>query len=389
MSEREVVTGHQAVANAMRQVSPDVVAVYPITPQSEIAQYFAQYVADGEVNTEIVTVESEHSAMSACVGSSVAGGRTITATASQGLALMVEIVYIASSMRCPIVTALCNRALSAPINIHCDHSDSMLARDSGGFQIYCEDGQEAYDYMIMAQKIAEHEDVLLPGMVCLDGFTLTHTAQDATFLEDEKVKEFVGEYTPKYPLLDVDNPTTQGPFDMPDYYFEHKRQQVDAIYNVPEVFLQVQREFSKTSGRNYQGYFEPYKLEDAQYAIAVMGSTAGTAKVAVDQLREEGKRVGLLKIRLYRPFPREEIKDAAGHLKALGIMDRAISFGAMGALYSDITSAFSDKKKVPRFNNYIYGLGGRDITIGQIKEVLRELEDETITQETRYVGVRE
>jgi pyruvate ferredoxin oxidoreductase alpha subunit len=389
VTEKKVVTGHEAVANAMRQVSPDVVAVYPITPQSEIAQYFAQYVADGEVDTEIVTVESEHSAMSACVGSSVAGSRTITATASQGLALMVEIVYIAASMRCPIVMALCNRALSAPINIHCDHSDSMLARDSGVFQIYCEDAQEAYDYMIMAQKIAENENVLLPGMVCLDGFTLTHTAQVATFLDDKVVKDFVGEYQAKYPLLDVDNPTTQGPFDMPDYYFEHKRQQVDAIYNVPEVFLNIQKEYSNLSGRNYEGYFEPYKLEDAEYAVAVLGSTAGTARVAVDELREEGKKVGLLKVRLYRPFPRDEIAEAAEHLKALGIMDRAISFGTKGALYSDITSAFSASEKIPRFNNYIYGLGGRDITIDQIKGILKELEEKSLSQETRYIGVRE
>lgn len=389
MAKREVVTGHQAVANAMKQVSPDVVAVYPITPQSEIAQYYAQYVADGEVDTEIVTVESEHSAMSACVGSSVAGARTMTATASQGLALMVEIVYIAASMRCPIVMALCNRALSAPINIHCDHSDSMLARDCGAFQIYCEDAQEAYDYMIMAQRIAEDEKVLLPGMVCLDGFTLTHTAQVARFLDDQLVKEFVGEYKPKYPLLDVENPTTQGPFDMPDYYFEHKRQQVDAIYNIPSVFLKVQKEFSQVSGRDYANYFEPYKLDDAEYAIAVLGSTAGTAKVAVDELRKEGKKVGLLKVRLYRPFPREEIVETTSHLKALAILDRAISFGTKGALYSDITSAFSGQKETPRFNNYIYGLGGRDITTGQLKDILEELEDETLNQETSYVGVRE
>lgn len=389
MTDREVVTGHQAVANAMRQVSPDVVAVYPITPQSEIAQYFAQYVADGEVDSEIVTVESEHSAMSACVGSSVAGARTITTTASQGLALMVEIVYIASSMRCPIVMALCNRALSAPINIHCDHSDSMLARDSGAFQIYCEDAQEAYDYMIMSQKIAEDKQVLLPGMVCLDGFTLTHTAQVATYLEDQAVKDFVGEYKPKYPLLDVDNPTTQGPFDMPDYYFEHKRQQVEAIAKVGEVFLDVQKDYSKLSGRDYEGYFEPYKLDDAEYGVAILGSTAGTAKVAVDELREEGKKVGLLKIRLYRPFPGEEIAEATSHLKSLGILDRAISFGTKGALYKDITSCLSGVDKKPRFNNFIYGLGGRDITIDQIKGILTELEDEDMNQETRYVGARE
>lgn len=387
--DRQVLTGHQVVANAMRQVKPDVVAAYPITPQSEIVQYFSKFVADGEVDSEVITVESEHSAMSACVGSSTAGARTMTATASQGLALMMEIVYIAASMRAPIVMTVANRALSGPINIHCDHSDSMAARDSGAIQIYGEDAQEAYDFTLMAQKLAENHDVLLPVMVTLDGFTLTHTAQVAELLSDEVVTDFVGEYEPLYPLLDVDNPTTQGPFDMPDYYFEHKLQQVDAMKNVPGRFLDIQEEFSKLSGREYDGLFEPYRLEDADYAVVLLGSTAGTAKVVVDELREEGKKVGLLKPWMFRPFPREEIGAALKNTEAVAILDRSLSFGSRGPLYLEISSALSDEPEKPRLFNYTYGLGGRDITTQNILEVFEDLEKPDLDDKMRYIGARQ
>jgi len=386
---RQVLTGHQVVANAMRQVKPDVVAAYPITPQSEIVQYFSQFVADGEVDSEVITVESEHSAMSACVGSSTAGARTMTATASQGLALMMEIVYIAASMRTPIVMTVANRALSGPINIHCDHSDSMAARDSGAIQIYGEDAQEAYDFTLMAQNLAENHDVLLPVMVTLDGFTLTHTAQVAELLSDETVTDFVGEYEPLYPLLDVDNPTTQGPFDMPDYYFEHKLQQVDAMKNVPERFLDIQEEFSKISGREYDGLFESYRLEDADYAVVLLGSTAGTAKVVVDDLREEGKKVGLLKPWMFRPFPREEISAALKDTEAVAVLDRSLSFGSRGPLYLEISSALSDESEKPRLFNYTYGLGGRDITTQNILEVFEDLEKPSLDDKMRYIGARQ
>lgn len=385
----QVLTGHQAVAEAMRQIEPDVVAAYPITPQSEIMHYFAEYVANGRVNTELVTVESEHSAMSACVGASVAGARTMTATASQGLALMIEIVYIAASMRCPIVMAIANRALSGPINIHCDHSDAMLGRDAGAAQLFAEDAQEAYDFMVMAQRIAEHEDVLLPVWVNLDGFTLTHTADVVELLEDELVKDFVGEYHPKYPLLDVDHPTTQGPFALPEYYFELKRQQVDAMENVSRVLLEVQAEFSRVSGREYQGFFEPYQLDDAEYAIVVMGSTAGTAKEAVDTLREQGEKAGLLKLWSFRPFPREELAEALGGNSAVAVLDRALSFGSFGPLYLEVSSALYDSEQKPRLYNYTYGLGGRDTSARQLEEVFRQIEDEQLSKEMHYIGLRE
>jgi len=386
---REVLTGHQVVANAMKQVEPDVVAAYPITPQSEIVQYFSQYVADGEVDSEIIRVESEHSAMSACVGSAAAGARTMTATASQGLALMMEIVYIAASMRTPIVMTVANRALSGPINIHCDHSDSMAARDSGVIQLYGEDAQEAYEFTLMAQKLAESEDVLLPVMVTLDGFTLTHTAQVAELLPDEAVSDFVGEYDARHPLLDVDNPTTQGPFDMPDYYFEHKLQQVEAMENVPERFLEIQDEFNDVAGSDYDGLFETYKMDDADYAIVLLGSTAGTAKVVVDELRDEGKKVGLLKPWLFRPFPAEGIKDALVDKEAVAVLDRSLSFGSSGPLYLEISSALSEEKSKPRLYNYTYGLGGRDIKEDQIADVFEDLEDPDLESKMRYIGARQ
>jgi pyruvate ferredoxin oxidoreductase alpha subunit len=384
---KKVMTGHKAVAEAMRQIEPDVVAVYPITPQSEIAEYYAQYVADGLVRTELVPVESEHSAMSACIGAAAAGARVITATASQGLALMVEVLYIAAGLRLPIVMALANRSLSAPINIHCDHSDAYLARDSGAIQIFAESAQEAYDYMVIAQRLAEDEKVRLPVLVNLDGFTLTHSSQVVETLSDEAVKGFVGEYKAVYPLLDVDNPVTWGAFAMPDYYFELKRAQQAGMEAAPDVFLQVQEEYAKLCGRPYRGFFEAYKLDDAERAIVVMGSTAGTAKVVVDELREKGERVGLLKVWLWRPFPRKEITEALAGAKAVAIMDRAISFGNLGALYLDVVSGFAGREG-PVFVNYIYGLGGRDIPVEHIAQVFEGLK-RAETGELRYLGLRE
>lgn len=387
---RKAITGHKAVAEAMRQIEPDVVAVYPITPQSEIAEYYADYVHNGLVRTELIPVESEHSALSACVGAAAAGGRVMTATSSQGLALMVEVLYIAAGLRLPIVMALANRALSAPINIHCDHSDAYLARDSGAVQIFTESAQEAYDYTLMAQRIAEDMRVRLPVIVNLDGFTLTHTVQPVDLLSDEEAKKFVGEYKPVYPLLDVEHPVTWGPFAMPDYYFELKRAQQAGMEAVPEVFLAVQQEFSKLSGRRYAGFFEAYKLADAEYALVVLGSTAGTAKVAVDELRARGMKVGLLKPWLWRPFPANAVAEALKGVRAVAVLDRAFSFGTMGALFEDVASALYPLEKRPILANYIYGLGGRDITVNDLIRVFEELPTLKKTEWTlRYIGLRE
>jgi len=386
---RKTMTGHKAVAEAMRQIEPHVVAVYPITPQSEIAEYYAEYVHDGIVRTELVAVESEHSAMSACVGAAAAGGRVMTATASQGLALMVEILYIAASMRLPIVMALANRALSGPINIHCDHSDAYLARDAGSVQIFTESAQEAYDYTLIAQRIAEHKDVRLPVIVNLDGFTLTHSVQVVEPLEDATAKGYIGKYTPNYPLLDVDQPSTWGPFAMPDYYFELKRGQQAGIEAVPAVYLAAQKDFAEMAKRPYDGFLEPYRLEDAERALVVMGSTAGSAKETVDALRADGEKVGLLKVRLYRPFPYTAIADALAHVRQVAVLDRALSFGTYGALYSDVATAMVHRDRKPDLTNYIYGLGGRDTTPEHMAHVLREIGSAGPDQGLRYIGLRE
>lgn len=288
---RQAITGAQAAAYAMKQIEPDVVAAYPITPQTPIVEYFAKYVADGVVKTEMIPVESEHSAMSALVGAAAAGARAMTATSANGLALMHEIVYIAASLRLPIVMPVVNRALSGPINIHCDHSDTMAERDSGWIQLFCEDAQEVYDLTIMAVRIAEHENIRLPVMVNQDGFIISHGVEAVELLPDDVVKSFVGQLKPLYPLLDVENPVTYGPLDLYDYYFEHKRQQIEAMKNVFEVFSKISEEYYKTSGRKYD-YVEPYKMEDAQYVMVALGSTNGTIKYVVDQLREEGKKLG-------------------------------------------------------------------------------------------------
>ena len=374
MSKFEALAGNEAVATAMRQINPDVVAAYPITPQTSTVQKFADFVADGLVDTEFVTVESEHSAMSACVGASAAGARVMTATSANGLALMWEIVYIAASNRCPIVMSLVNRALSAPINIHCDHSDVMGIRDSGWIIIFSEDGQEAYDNLIQAVRIAEHPDVLLPVAVCQDGFITSHGMERVEIYDDEDVKAFVGTYEPKWPLLDIEHPKTYGPLDFYDYYYEHKRQQVEAMENAQQVVLDVAAEFKEKFGREY-GLFEKYRLDDAEVAIVVLNSTAGTAKVVVDQLRDEGLKVGLLKPRLFRPFPAQELAQALSHLKAVAVMDRSISFGAMGnagPLYLELAAALATHGVHIPIADYVYGLGGRDILPHEIEQVYRD-----------------
>lgn len=366
-------TGNTAVAFAMKQIDPDVCAAYPITPSTAIIEMFSDYYANGEVNTEFVTVESEHSAMSACVGASASGARVITTTSSQGLALMWEVLYIASGMRLPIVMATVNRALSAPINIHCDHSDSMGARDSGWIQIYSETVQEAYDNMIQAVKIAEDPRVLTPMMVCMDGFITSHAIENLNVLEDKAVKDFIGEYKPPHSLLDTDNPITMGALSLPDTYMEFKHVQSEAIAGSKDVILEVGKEYGKVSGREY-GLLEQYMLDDAEVAIVVLSSAAGTTKAAVDELRKEGKKVGILRPRLYRPFPHKEIAEALHDVKAVCVLDRADSMSGFGGpLFSDVRSALYDLPKPPKVMGRIFGLGGRDYRVQDANGVFEEL----------------
>ncbi len=393
MAIRDRLSGNEAVAVAMKQINPDVVAAFPITPSTEVPQYFASFVSDGAVDTEFVPVESEHSAMSACIGAEAAGARTMTATSANGLALMWEMLYIAASSRLPITLAAVNRALSGPININNDHSDTMGARDSGWIQLYGETNQEAYDNFIQAVKIGEHPDVMLPVMDCFDGFITSHAVETIELIEDEKVKAFVGDYTPEYYLNDAKNPVAMGPLDLPLHYFEHKKQQADAMRAAKKVILEVADEFEKMTGRKY-GLFEEYKMDDAEMAVVVINSTAGTAKFVVDQLREQGVKAGLIKIRVYRPFPAEELAEALKGCKAIAVLDKADSFNAAGGpLFTDVTSAMYGRAEGIKIINYIYGLGGRDVKTNDIEKVYADLAEIVksgkVESVYNYLGVRE
>ncbi|MDR0930477.1 MAG: pyruvate ferredoxin oxidoreductase [Clostridiales bacterium] len=390
---RERLSGNEAVAVAMRQINPDVVAAFPITPSTEVPQYFASFVANGKVTTEFVPVESEHSAMSACIGAQAAGARTMTATSSAGLALMWEMLYIASSSRLPVTLAAVNRALSGPININNDHSDTMGARDSGWIQLYGETNQEAYDNFIQAVKIGEHKDIMLPVMDCFDGFITSHAVENIELIDDDKVKAFVGEYKPEFYLNNKKHPIAVGPLDLPIHYFEHKRLQAEAMRNAKKVILDVAAEFEAMTGRKY-GLFEEYKMEDAEVAIVVLNSTAGTAKFVVDGLRERGVKAGLIKIRVYRPFPVEEIAAALSKVKAVAILDKADSFNAAGGpVFTDVTSAMYGRADGVKAISYIYGLGGRDVKSTDIELVYERLlsivESGDIGEIYNYLGVRE
>ena len=392
MSIRERLSGNEAAATAMKQINPDVVAAFPITPSTEIPQYFSTFVSNGAVDTEFVAVESEHSAMSACIGAEAAGARAMTATSANGLSLMWEMIYIASSLRLPIVMSLVNRAVSGPLNIHNDHSDAMGVRDSGWIMLFSENNQEAYDNLIMAHRIAENKDVLLPLMVCQDGFITSHSIENIELIEDEKVKEFVGKYKPEHYLLNAKEPMAIGPLDLQAYLFEHKAQQAEAMKKAKDVILNVSKDFEELTGRKYS-FFEEYRLDDAEFAIVCMNSTAGTVKAVVDELRAKGIKAGLLKIRVFRPFPADEVANALGHLKAVAILDKADSLNAIGgALFEDVTSSmYVNGKNVPAIN-YIYGIGGRDTTTKDIHTVYTDLQEVAnsgkVENPYRYLSVR-
>jgi pyruvate ferredoxin oxidoreductase alpha subunit len=403
--ETHALNGDEAVALAVKQSDVDVIAAYPITPQTIIVEKLSEYVANNEVETEYVCTESEHSAMAACLAASATGARVFTATASAGLALMHEMLFVASGCRTPVVMAVANRALSAPLNIHGDHSDAMAERDSGWIQIYAENAQEVYDSVIQAFRIAEHLDVQLPVMVGLDGFTLSHTLENVQTLADQTVKDFVK--TRQFPVvlthegktvpfkLDPDTPLTIGPVALPNYYFEFKRQQEEAMKNALNVIQQIHDECAQLTGRAYgDGLLEQYKLGDAEIAVICVGSTAGTAKAVIDELRDSGVKAGLLRIRTYRPFPAEAIVKALRKAKAVAVMDRSMSFGGRGgAVFHEVRHALYDSATRPYVVNYIYGLGGRDTSPIQIKKIFDDLQKILQTKHVEdlvhYIGLRE
>lgn len=389
---KERMSGNEAVSFAIRQVNPDVMPAFPITPSTEIPQMVSTYISNGEIDTEFIPVESEHSSMSAAIGAEAAGARTLTATSSAGLALMWEELLLAASNRLPLVMTLVNRTLSGPININCDHSDGMGARDTGWIQIYAENNQEAYDNFIQAYPIAEDARVHLPVMICQDGFITSHAVENIELLEDKPVKDFVGEYEPEEYLLNPGKPIAVGPYSVSNYAMEAKKNQEEALENSKEVILEVAKKFAEISGREY-GLFEEYKTKDADYIMLIMGSAAGTAKEAVDHLRSKGKKVGILKLRVFRPFPAEEIAQALKNCKAVAIMDRCESYnGNGGPLDSEVTQGLYRSKVMIETVNYIYGLAGRDFTVNEVYDIFAELEDIVVNgkkaEQHKYIGLR-
>lgn len=392
MAIKERMSGNEAVSYAIRQVNPDVMPAFPITPSTEIPQMVSTYIANGEMDTEFIPVESEHSSMSAAIGAEAAGARSLTATSSAGLALMWEELLLAASNRLPLALTLVNRTLSGPININCDHSDGMGARDTGWIQIYAENNQEAYDNFIQAYPIAEDKRVHLPIMICQDGFITSHAVENIELMEEKLVKEFVGEYEPEEFLLNPGKPIAVGPYSVTNYAMEAKKNQETALENAKEVILEVAKKFKEISGREY-GLFEEYKTEDADYIMLIMGSAAGTAKEAVDHLREQGKKVGVLKLRVFRPFPAEEIAEALKGCKAAAIMDRCESYnGNGGPLGCEVTAGLYRSKVMIEAVNYIYGLAGRDFTVNEVYDIFAELEEAVENgkkvEQYQYIGLR-
>lgn len=393
MAIKERMSGNEAVAFAIKQVNPDVMPAFPITPSTELPQFVSNYIANGKIDTEFIPVESEHSSMSAAIGASAAGARALTATSSCGLAYMWEVLYVAASNRLPIALALVNRGLTGPLNINCEHSDSMGARDSGWLQIYAENNQEAYDNFIMAYRIAEHKDVRLPIMTCMDGFITSHAVENITLIEDEAVKNFVGEYNPEHYLLNENETMAVGPYAVSNYCMEAKRAQAQGMMNAKQVILDVAKEFEEISGRKY-GLFEKYKLDDADFAVVSIGSASGTAKDAVDILRNKGIKAGLLKVRVFRPFPGEDMAKALQGCKAIAIMDRCESYSANGGpLGAGLMAALYRNKNKAEVINIVYGLSGRDVRVEDFEKVFEDLadiaENGVKDSQYRYLGLRE
>ncbi len=393
MAIRDRMSGNEAVAYAIKQINPDVMPAFPITPSTEIPQMVSTYIANGECDTEFIPVESEHSSMSATIGAEAAGARSLTATSSCGLALMWEELLVAASNRMPCALALVNRTLSGPININCDHTDGMGARDTGWIQIYAENNQEAYDNFIQAYPIAEDKRVHLPIMICQDGFITSHAVENIELLEDEKVQNFVGTYQPEEYLLNPGKPMAVGPYSVSNYAMEARKNQELAMEASKEVIIEVAKKYKELTGRGFE-LFEEYKTEDADYIMVIIGSAAGTAKQAVDDLRAQGKKVGVIKLRVFRPFPAAELATALKNCKAVAIMDRCESYnGNGGPLGSEIMAGLYRDRVFIEAVNYIYGLAGRDFTVNHVYDIFSELEDSVVNgnkiEQFKYIGLRE
>lgn len=370
---------------------------FPITPSTEIPEYFSKYIADGKIISNLILVESEHSAMSAAIGSSLSSARTATATSSNGLAYMWEMLHIAASMRAPIIMELVCRSISGPLNIHNDHSDAMGMKDTGWIMLFSKNNQDVYDNTIIGTMIAENSNVLLPISICQDGFITSHSIENIEILEDDEVTKLVGKYNNKVNLLDKENPVTVGPLDLPTHLFEHKRLQVEALANAKKIFKETSEKYEKISGRKIN-MIDTYMVEDADTVIIAIGSTAETIEEVVDRRRKNGEKVGVIAIRMFRPFPKEEIIFALKNVKNIAVMDKVMDYSLNGGpLYKEIISAIYDIKENKKSKdidkniivlNYIYGIGGRDIGVDDIEGIFDDILDNSNDEKIRYVGLK-
>lgn len=383
MNMIKVISANRAIAEAVKMCKPEVVPVFPITPQTTISEYLAQFVADGDLRAEYIMVESEHSSISAAVGASGAGVRTFTATSSQGLALMHEILFVAAGMRTPIVMGNANRALSAPLSIWNDQQDSISERDTGWMQFFAENAQEALDFIIQAYKISEDHEVLLPSMVCVDGFILTHTVEPVDIPSQEDVDKFLPPYEP-ISYLDPKDPMSLGTFTDPDYYMEARHDMEVAMEGAKDIIRRVNKEFEEVFGRKYD-LVEKYKTEDAEIILVAMGSICGTIKTVIDRLREKGEKVGLLKVISYRPFPQEDIYEAVKGARRIAVLDKNISFGIGGVLFNEIKA-----KMDVDASGFILGLGGREVSPDDIIGIVEKTRNPTTeTNQINWIGLKE
>ena len=383
----QVMEGSHAIALAVKASRPNVVAAYPITPQTHIVEDISQLIADGELDAEYVKVESEHTAMSVCVGASATGARTYTATTSQGLALMHEVLFNAAGMRLPIVMTVANRALSAPLNIWNDHQDSISERDSGWIQVYVEDNTEASDMTVQAYRIAENNRINVPMMICMDGYTLTHTYEPVELLDQELVDDFLPRYEP-VDFLTVYDPKSFGMFADPSYYTEFRYKNQKALENAKTVISDVSKVFGETFGRDYGGLIEEYRCDDAEFIILALGSVVGTVKDTIDDLRDEGTKAGVIKVRTLRPFPSEELRKALEGTQSVGIIDKNVSLGFEGALFSEVKACLYNNGSMPNVYGFIAGLGGRDIPKKAVKKMVATIGSGKSSFKSEFVDLR-
>jgi 2-oxoisovalerate ferredoxin oxidoreductase alpha subunit len=391
MSQTIIDTANHIAGYACKAARADVIAAYPITPQSSVVEQIAEFVENGEMDAKYIRAESEHSVMAACIGAAAGGVRTFTATSAHGLALMHEMLHWASASRLPIVMAVVNRAMGPGWNIWADFSDSLSQRDTGWIQIYCADNQEVFDTIIQAYKLGEDKRVLLPVMVCYEGLILSHTSMPVKLPRQKEIDDFLPSYTPAW-TMDVNNPLTHGSLIYPDWYMEFRYFMFEAQENARRLIPEIDKEYGQRFGRRYGGHIEQYRCEDADVVLLSMGTIGSEAKITVNRLRKDGVKVGVARLRVFRPFPKEEIRKLAGGVQMLTVIDRQVSYGMEGALFTETKASLYNSKRTPLMKGFIAGLGGRDVTFLDIEKITRKslkcLKEGKVEKEMEWYGLR-